>query len=129
MSVEGLIFFALVAVVCVISVVWPFVRPVPETQRRMLDRQRERALAYYERALMNVRDLDEDFATGKISAEEYHDERELWASRGARVLQFLDELDQQRPIIDDVNAEDAQIDAVIEEAIRAVRLAHQGGSA
>ncbi len=129
MSLEGLIFLALGAAACLIAVVWPFTRPLPETQRRMLDRQRARALAYYERALMNVRDLDEDFATGKISAEEYHAERDLWASRGARVLQFLDELDQQHPIIDDVNAEDAQIDAVIEEAIRAVRVAHQGGGA
>jgi hypothetical protein len=129
MSVAGLVVLAALAALVLLVVLWPFVRPLPETQRRMLDRQRERALAYYERALINVRDLDEDFATGKISEEEYRAERELWASRGARVLQFLDELDHQRPIIDDVSADDAQIDAVIEEAIRSVRVAHQGGTA
>ena len=44
----------------------------------------------YERALVAIRDLDEDFSTGKIEAEAYQREREAWLQRGIAALRALD---------------------------------------
>lgn len=129
MSVAGLLILLVMSAVLVSVIVWPFVRPAPDTKQHVLDKQRERALAYYERVLTNVRDLDEDYATGKISLEEYTPERELWADRGVKILRLLDDLDQQHPLVDADHADDAAVDAAIEEAVRAVRLTTQEGIA
>ncbi|MDQ7026598.1 MAG: hypothetical protein Q9P01_06555 [Anaerolineae bacterium] len=81
------------------------------------DRQRDRALAYYERVLTNIRDLDEDHITGKIADDEYASEREVWVQRGSKLLKLMDDLDTQQTIVD--SADDADIDRAIEAAIAA----------
>ncbi|MBC7810846.1 MAG: c-type cytochrome biogenesis protein CcmI [Burkholderiales bacterium] len=52
--------------------------------------QRDQLVAVYERVLNNLRDLDEDFSTGKIQPEDYEQEREMWIQRGVQVLKALD---------------------------------------
>ena len=79
--------------------------------------QRERAARYYERVLTNIRDLDEDFSTGKISEEAYRAEREVWLERGIRLLRAMDQLERE-----DADADGAaEIERAIDEALAAYR--------
>lgn len=118
MSIEGLIISAVIVLVLLFFVLAPLI-----WQRRVIlpadviEKQRTRAIHYYERVLKNVRDLDEDFATGKIDEAEYQAEREHWVNRGVQVLQLLDQLDDNRAIVDDASADDAAIDAAIEASL------------
>ena len=52
--------------------------------------QRDQLIAVYERVLNNLRDLDEDYSTGKIQQSDYEHERETWMQRGVQVLKALD---------------------------------------
>ena len=52
--------------------------------------QRDQLLTLYERVLNNLRDLDEDFSTGKIQQQDYEQERETWMQRGVQILKALD---------------------------------------
>jgi Asp-tRNA(Asn)/Glu-tRNA(Gln) amidotransferase B subunit len=85
------------------------------SQRETLDRQRERVLAYYERVLTNIRDLDEDHITGKIAEDEYNVEREVWVQRGIKLLKVIDELESKKSLV--ASSDDAEIDSAIEAAI------------
>jgi hypothetical protein len=51
----------------------------------------------YERTLVAIRDLDEDYTTGKIDAAAYARERELWVQRGIAALRMLDAAGQFAP--------------------------------
>lgn len=116
MSLEGLIAaFVLAAIVLVIVL-----RPLftASTEEKGISRQRARAEAYYERVVQNIRDLDDDFATGKIAAEEHQAEREQWVQRGSVVLKLLDEMDD-KPLTA-ASADDAAIDDAIEQAVQKV---------
>lgn len=55
----------------------------------------ERVVVNYERILINIRDLDEDFATGKIGESDYQAERETWIERGIALLRSIDALTEQ----------------------------------
>jgi hypothetical protein len=121
MSVEGLLLALLLAGLTAAWVGRPLLRRQGDVAAVFLSKQQERARAYYERVLANIRDLDEDFNTGKISPEEYASEREQWVQRGMIVLKLIDELDAQHNIIDNTQADDAAIDAAIEAAIQAAR--------
>lgn len=121
----------IVAVILVIGLAWigqPFIRR--ERGKRSSDlavKQRERLLVYYEQALASVRDLDEDYSTGKIRPDDYNRERELWTARGVQVLQALEDLDgesivekplqtgESTPDIDDA------IEAMVAERLRAAK--------
>jgi hypothetical protein len=120
-SIEGLIASLLITAVILFWVLYPFLRPGGISEAVFLDRQRERALAYYERVLLNVRDLDEDHATGKIADDEYQTEREYWLERGVRLLRLLDQLEQNETLTPQQTTDDAVIDAAIESAIESAR--------
>jgi hypothetical protein len=78
-----------------IGLVWlalPYVRgsrTVLNEQRDAL-RERPQLAARYERALMTVRDLDEDYQVGKLSPEQYAAERARWVEEGAVLLEALE---------------------------------------
>lgn len=118
MSVNGLIasggLLLLVLLVAFFPLVW---KRSAGNRTALTDRERERALAYYERVLTNVRDLDEDHATGKIAPAEYEAERSMWVGRGVKLLKLLDELDTQHHLVDE-QADDAAIDAAIDAALQ-----------
>lgn len=119
MSVEGLLFaFILVAMVG-LWVFYPLFMA-----RRSIDaqnsQQRERLLTLYAQTLRNIRDLDEDHATGKINADEYQHEREDATQRGIALLKALDSLEAQGIMTPDTQA-DASIDDAIEAAVAAYR--------
>ncbi|MBI5668817.1 MAG: hypothetical protein HZC41_12495 [Chloroflexi bacterium] len=121
MSIEGLIVSLVIVLATVLWIVSPFwQRQVGSAASdAIIQKQHERLLVYYERVLTNIRDLDEDYSTGKMQAGDYETEREEWVQRGVQVLKALDELDQHRLIVPDADQEalDHAIDDAIEQAI------------
>ena len=123
MSVPGLLIALILSGVALAIVAGPLLRPPrgEEVAEEPLRRQRVRIHAYYERVLTNIRDLDEDFATGKINEGDYREEREVWAQRGIRLLRAADQLALEgSPMADAAEAEG--IDRAIEEAVAAYRV-------
>jgi len=82
--------------------------------------QRDQLVVVYERVLNNLRDLDEDFSTGKIQRSDYEQEREMWIQRGVQVLKALDVFIPETTAPTNID-EDAGIDAEIEARIAAHR--------
>lgn len=128
MSTQGILIAVLLAAISLTWVVAPLVRSASGRSRAddVLLKRRERLLIYYERVITNIRDLDEDRATGKIAEADYADEREGWVQRGIQVLKALDGLADEPPAIHtsqpvDEAAIDRDIDTSIEAAIAARR--------
>ncbi len=98
MSAEGLIVSLTLMVMVILWVGAPLLkRGVAQRQNNLSgQKQYERLLADYERVLNNLRDLDEDHATGKIQTETYEQEREPIVQRGVQILMALDKLDGDR---------------------------------
>ncbi len=89
MSLAGLLAALLLTALALIIVAYPLLRHSESTGAR---RSSQRNLdTNYQRVLINIRDLDEDFATGKLDAHSYHDEREAWTRRGIELLRQIDE--------------------------------------
>lgn len=89
MSLAGLLAALLLTVLALTIVAYPLLRRQASTSaRHNSPRDLETS---YQRVLINIRDLDEDFATGKLDAGSYHDERESWVRRGIVLLRQIDE--------------------------------------
>jgi len=129
MSTEGLLIAIVLAAVSLGWVVMPLVRNVSSRSRadETFAKRRERLLIYYERVITNIRDLDEDRATGKIAEAEYATEREDWVQRGIQVLKALDALDEETPAVAaPALVDEAAIDRDIDDAIEAAIAARRG---
>lgn len=130
-SVEGLILTFTILAVAVLWGAAPLLRARAggDKLNSAAQKQHDRLSAHYERALTNIRDLDEDFATGKIQQEDYEPEREKWVQRGIQILMALDEQDllgakaASAPSVraDASSDVDEAIDNEIEAAIAAYR--------
>ena len=112
MSPTGLIASILLLTLVIVIVALPFFQMM--RQKSAVDdaamKQQDGVIAYYERALQNIRDLDEDHALGKISEASYRQDRELWTQRGVQALKLLDQLAE--------SSEPAEnLDAVIEKMV------------
>ncbi len=112
MSPTGLIASILLLTLVIAIIALPFFHTM--RQKSAVDtaaaKQRDGVIAYYERALQNIRDLDEDHALGKISETSYRQDRELWTQRGVQALKLLDQLVE--------SSEPAEnLDAVIEKMV------------
>lgn len=53
-------------------------------------REKDTLKMAYAAAIRSIRDLDEDFTTGKIPEADYQRERERWMAEGTEVLRELD---------------------------------------
>ncbi len=124
MSISGLLFALALSVVAMVIVARPLWRSAAgeSDAARALQRQRDQVRIYYERVLTNIRDLDEDFATGKIGTEDYSSEREVWVHRGIRLLRAQDQLEAQGDAAGS-SADAAAIERAIDEAVAAYRQA------
>lgn len=122
MSIVGLIISLALVFITALIVIYPIVRkPVATTANSSISQQYDRIQAYYERVLTNIRDLDEDFTTGKINEADYNEEREVWMHRGIRLLRVREQLDTHHGLVDSQHQEASDVDHAIEEAIRAYR--------
>jgi hypothetical protein len=92
MSGGGLIVSIVMLVAGIAWLVLPYVRS--EKARGGAEDQKQRdqlkLSAAYERALLTVRDLDEDYQVGKLSQEAYASERARWVEEGAALLEALE---------------------------------------
>ena len=122
MSVAGLLISLVLTLAALALVLKPLLRPAREQSMNTgsLALQRDRISAYYERVLTNIRDLDEDFSTAKIGAEDYRREREVWVERGIRLLRVQDQLDLRHPVAR-AGSDAERIDRAIEAAVSAHR--------
>jgi hypothetical protein len=99
-------------------------RSKTKNELEIKQKQVERLWVFYEQALRNIHDLEDDHATGKISAEDYQREREEWTQRGIALLKALDSLDTDG-IMASTAAHDDTIDDAIESAVAAYRAKQQ----
>ncbi len=121
MSVEGLVVIITLLIVVGLWVGAPLLSRKPRRVQINSAAQRDRLLTHYERLLTNIRDLDEDFATGKIQPADYQQERERWVQNGVQILMALDNLNgAARPAADGAGIDEA-VDAEIEAAVAAYR--------
>jgi hypothetical protein len=124
-SIGGLLLALLLTTVALVWIGLPLLRRAPSESAAdvLAQKQRERLLVYYERVMTNIRDLDEDHATGKLADTDYRSERELWVERGVQVLKALDGETSVQPA--PTAPEDAAVDAAIDEAIEAAIAAYR----
>jgi hypothetical protein len=92
MSAEGIIAAALMLIVGVAWIMLPLIRRSARANDASSDLVREQLTlaTAYERALLAVRDLDEDYQMGKLSQEAYSAERAQWVERGGALLEALE---------------------------------------
>ena len=126
MSDAGLIFGLIVLLATLVWIGRPLLSREGEgiSDDAVQQKQRERLLLIYERVLTNIRDLDEDYTTGKMQTADYETEREAWVQRGIQVLKALDGLDAHaaaKPAVTSAEAIDQSIDDEIEQAIARYR--------
>ncbi|MCB0056703.1 MAG: c-type cytochrome biogenesis protein CcmI [Caldilineaceae bacterium] len=118
MSTTGIVISLIILAVAVIWVIAPL-RRGRNLPSAALTAQ-EQLVAVYERVVARIRDLDEDFASGKLHEEDYTSERAALTERGVQILQALEagktEQAESGPIVD------TELDRAIEAAIR--RAAH-----
>jgi hypothetical protein len=91
MSAAGLVVSLLIAALGAAWILLPVIR---DARRRGVagTRERDELLTLYERVLSAIRDLDEDFLTGKLDQETYQEERAEWSRRGIQTLRRLEEM-------------------------------------
>lgn len=132
MSIEALVLTLTLTAICALWIAAPLLRNARGLSGKEA-LERDRLLTAYDRLLTNIRDLDEDFATGKIAAEAYQPEREALIQRGIDMLTALDALLPSRRRLGHAATSghgeriDASLDRSIEDAVAAYRRkAHTG---
>ena len=88
MSIAGLAIALLLTLLTLAIVAYPLLRAPSTATAQNLSRDLD---AQYERVLVNIRDLDEDHATGKLDSADYHSEREVQLQRGIELLRRRDQ--------------------------------------
>ena len=90
MSTTGFWLVVLITLIAALFLVLPFLsrrRTTPYEDDSTADNQQ---LAAYERVLLTIRDLDEDYSTHKLDEMSYQTEREHWVQQGIALLQAMD---------------------------------------
>ena len=126
MSIVGLLITLLLVVITIVIVAYPLFGS-PRGNSAAADSLRlhqDRLRVYYERVVTNIRDLDEDLATGKFDEDNHRREREVWVHRGMQLLRMQDQLDAEHPLDSDASDVD-EIDKAIEAAVAAYREGEQ----
>ncbi|NPA31138.1 MAG: zinc-ribbon domain-containing protein [Chloroflexi bacterium] len=122
-----ILIFAALAAVYVLQPVWRHQgREVSE-----IERQRSELLARRETVLTALRELDLDYAVGKLPADEYQAQRAVLLREGAQILRALDEVEQRLGAAaeEPPSDMDARLEALLEERRRErarVALTEQG---
>lgn len=119
MSTEGLLFSAVMFVLGIAWVLMPVLVRKSALRREQLAAQkaRDELLTTYERVLAVIRDLDEDFATGKLTEDVYQRERELWSQRGVDILQILENAGHQPAARSEAAGPKSDADKILDDVI------------
>lgn len=135
MEAQTLILGIIIVVLSLLFVAWPFLGVGREraaaAEKSKLNGELERLVAEREAVYAMIRDLDFDYETGKLTDEDYQQQRETWVARGVNVLKAIDSLKQGLQAAGDLEGvdfdargadrSDADLDAQIEAAIAARR--------
>ena len=126
MSIAGLIASLLLTLFVLFWVGVPFIGQQNQSINLNTSRlrQEERMHLYYERVLLNINDLDEDRATGKLNEDDYNADRSIWVRRGVEILKRIDKLSDDQ-LIAPLDADDAVIDTAIDQSIETAVHAYQ----
>lgn len=100
MSVETMFISISLLVAVAVALSLPFLTrgPMMSTQAEY-ERQRDALLVYYHQVTATLRDLQEDWETGRLSQADYDNDRARWMQRGAQILYALEELDRIHPAL------------------------------
>ena len=126
MSAGGYVIALIMFLVAALWISGPLFRrePAQKNEDILQQKQVERLAAYYERVLTNIRDLDEDHATGKMQTTAYEAEREEWIQRGIQILKALDGLGAKTFTAGSI-ADEAQVDEALDDEIEAAIAAYR----
>ncbi len=127
MSSGGLIIGIVLLLGGIVYLALPLVRGGKSGVNAQQERERLQMLAAYERALVIVRDLDEDYQVGKLSPDIYETERTRWTEHGAMLLEMLETASEgeskkgskRRKAADPVVTEDDAVEQAIAAYVRA----------
>lgn len=127
MSLESLVVSLTILIVAVLWIGAPLLnrRRVRQRDPEVGHKQTERLQVHYDRLLGNLRDLDEDFATGKIRESDYHSEREALVVRGVQILMALDHHQATATGASAARSDSADVDAEIDQEIEAAVAAYR----
>jgi hypothetical protein len=92
MSIMGIIASLILFTLGVIWLAMPILKRERGVEVAVLNEQKryDALLTTYERVVSTLRDLDEDYAVGKLSPAEYEAERSHWTERGVETLKALE---------------------------------------
>lgn len=121
MSIEGIVASAIIFVIGVMWLVYPFRQQALSHSLLMKQQDRQSLLNAYERLLARLRDLDEDYNLGKMPQADYQQERAQLTEKGAALLakieQSLGNIQPEKSTTQSSSDADAVLDAAIESAI------------
>jgi hypothetical protein len=131
MSIGGMIGATLLIVFTLAMILRPFMRKQLSMGRMALsDKQlsQDELVTSYERVLAMIRDLDEDYHTGKLAPDTYQEDRAYWTEQGIKLLQRIEpnedaELPVAAAAVEAIDETDAVLDDAIEKAISEYRKA------
>lgn len=121
MSIEGLVISLTLLLITALWIAVPLINRRLRAAADEAAKQRTELLTDYDRLLDNLRDLDEDFAIGKLPASNYETEREPLVQRGIELLMALDQLDARTGHSATDESVDQVVDKAIEKAVRDYR--------
>lgn len=104
--------------VLVIGIAWLVIPVLRRADEVSTDVKRDALLVAYERIVATIRDLDEDFATGKLQQADYDTQREALMQRGMVLLEALGEKPGKQKASRG-RVQKANIDTALDEAIEA----------
>lgn len=119
MSTPGLIVAAVLVAFAFIVIGYPLLgKQFALGDKARRQRLQDELLMSYERVVATIRDLDEDFNTGKLHENDYAPERQYWAAHGVELLQKLDEIGALDDAPNGSNASGKEeVDDAIEDAV------------
>ena len=120
MTTGGLIATAIMLLIVIGTVAAPFLRR--QINQAAVDAEQwDIYNLQYQRTLTNIRDLDEDFALGKIQPDFHEIERSKLIEQGVTLLKSMEDLQPSMPADPIAGSSDTDFDDAIEAAIASKR--------
>lgn len=125
MSGGGLVIGIIIMLAGAAYLALPFLRANRASGSAEKERERLQLIAAYERALVTVRDLDEDFQVGKLAQATYESERARWTEHGVMLLELIEgsaapkKQPKPRKATETVTADDDAVEQAIAAYVRA----------